>query len=162
MSNPEHNEAAETEEGENMLFVATRLGQMLNVTQNNSRYFFDFAVCGYPNNNHDPLSAIWLALVDNGEVPPRKWVVASTLTSNLDALKGGSDDTNWSAIVDILSRRPMQFVNDAFWRLRGPFSGRRGKLRQPRLEYDRLGDQVRKVSSYYSIVEHSTLKIELI
>lgn len=145
-----------------VLWVATRVGRMLNVVKDADKYYFDFQVASYPNQNAGALDSILGPLRATGEVPWTKWVCTSTQDLSLRTLEGGDAQTNWAAIVNALGTYPMQFSNDAFWRLVGPFKGSQGRLRYPKLESLTESGRIRQRRSRYVMIENNTWRCEIV
>jgi hypothetical protein len=143
------------------LFVATRLGRIVNVVLNASKYSFDIVVEGYPANDDASIEAILDSLRASGDVPWTKWVSTSDDTSTYHRLALGDDETKWSTIISKLTQPKLQFANDAFWRVKGPFTAA-GNVLRARIQSVKQVDKARQIVSYYDVVEHSTLRVEVI
>jgi hypothetical protein len=86
------------------------------------------------------------------------------VSTDLDALKQlqvGDEQDNWSAIVNRLSAVPMQFNEDAFWRLKGPYLGQRGEVKPPKIRKHTEKKKVRQSEAVYEITENTGGKFEL-
>src|SRR6266851_7082324 len=99
------------------LYVATRLANMLNVTQDGESFYFDFQLQGYPLQG-ETLSGLMRELEAKGEVPWSKnnqgkpagcYVCTCENIARLRELQNGDEQANWSNIVNLLSAPPMQF-----------------------------------------------------
>jgi hypothetical protein len=69
-------------------------------------------------------------LVASGETPPSKWVTLTNKLYEIQLLTEGDSGSNWTAIIDRLGTKPMQFEGDSFWRMHPP-TGTRGDRRLP-------------------------------
>lgn len=141
------------------VFVATRLAEMVNVATEADTYYFDFEVRGYPNQSNS-LSDIITPLVATHEVPWEKWVALSTRVDSLESLKAGDASGNWSEIIRKIGNPPMQFSDDAYWRLSGPFS-LQGKPIQVSLERITSQGSMAQVRSFYPIRDHEQTRFFL-
>jgi hypothetical protein len=105
------------------IFIATRIGRMLNISKDAESNYFDFTVEGYPSQDEDLLSHLLQPLIKNNDTPWKTWIATSTDVVTLKRLKAGDDSNKWASIVQRLGTAPMQFSQDGFWRLSGPFRG---------------------------------------
>jgi len=142
-------------------YIATRLGRMHNVTQEGERYHFDFTVEEYPAQGTHLVNLMThlvereetpLAPNTNGD-PAQKYVCVSTNKAALDELSGQDDDAAWAEIVRLLSTPPMQFSQDTFWRLKGPFSRDGNGVVSPKLD---------KHKTVYQVTMGSNLRFNLV
>ncbi len=142
------------------LFVATRFADVVNVTVSGDKYYFDLRLEGYPSQS-EALQRMLAPLVEAGEVPWSRWVVTSANVPELGNLRGGNDADNWAAIVNTLAAPPMQFQNDAFWRIMGPFN-RKGKKMVPHVERIKQDGEIREVRTNLLMMENQTWRFELV
>jgi hypothetical protein len=142
-------------------FVATRLGRMVNVVRDGAKYYFDAVVAGYPSNDPALIDQVLAPLAASREVPWTKWVSTSDDAAAYARLAEGDDGTKWSAIVGALTQPRMQFENDVFWRVRGPFTAA-GTPIDARVQTVKQANAARQVVSQFDVIEHSTLHLEAI
>lgn len=149
-----------------IIWVGTRLGEMLLIpSQEGENFFFDFKVLEYPRLDEPTLRRILQPLIARNEVPFIKWVSLAEEVQALSPLKGASEEENWQSIVNTLGTTT-QFAGDSFWRVKGPFVGRRGHV--VRAKYDKElqvvanRSEVRKVSSLYDLSEGDVCSLEAV
>lgn len=152
---------------EQMLWIPTRLAEIqLIPPPEGDNFFFDLKVLGYPKLDHETLMTILKPLIDSRTVPYRQWVCIAEDPQCLDALKTGTEDDNWQAIVDRLEESDSQFSGDSFWRLKVPYSVERGNVLKPIYQTAKQRDngkvQLRKVTSVYSMSEGDRCSLELV
>ncbi len=156
------NKSIPADENENNLIVLTRLGRMLNVVRHGGRYYFDFQVTGYPDNDRgEHTNALLAPLIRNNEIPWIKWVATSTDNVALAAISEGADGDNWRKIINALGRNPMQFAGDAFWRLKGPFT-QSGRTIKPKLRNIKEEGFVRRIRAEYHLGERAQAHFQLV
>lgn len=141
-------------------YIATRIGTMLNVTKIGDRYHFDFAVGPYPR--YDAVfDEIMSDLATHCSVPANEiYVACSDRRSDFESLVSNDSDDAWTRIVEALGYAPIQFSNDAFWRLKGPFT-RKGKLHAPVVR-TRRGGGVAQTTAVYRASEHTYHRLQII
>lgn len=152
-------------------YISLRLGTMLNVTKSGETYYFDFQLRAYPNAEGKALNAILTALIAMNEVPWAvekngapygKWLSVSQDQHNYQALSSGDDHANWAAIVNQLTASPLQFANDSFWRLKGPYEHGGDVVREPEISYETESGQTRKAEAVYILPENGLWRFEVI
>lgn len=135
-------------------YIATRIGTMLNVVKLGNHYHFDFAVAGYPINNATTQSLITDLEASNSVPANEKFVCSSTRLSDFETLRTSDDNAAWQGIVELLSTPPMQFSNDAFWKLNGPFT-KKGKAHRPIVRVTRASEGPKQSEAVYHAGEHT-------
>jgi hypothetical protein len=154
-----------------LLYFGTRLATMLNITQDAQSYYFDFQVGAYPNQDQEALRDILQRLASDGETPwsevkdnrpAGKYVCMSSALDSFKRLEAGEDQANWAAIVNALGKPPMQFSDDAFWRLKGPYSSGVEAIQEPAIEYHAPSGKTRQAEAVYEITENTALRVELV
>jgi|HubBroStandDraft_6_1064221.scaffolds.fasta_scaffold09771_3 hypothetical protein len=144
------------------VFILTRLGRMRNIVREGSKVYFDFEVGSYPDNaKTEAISGLLGPLVTANEVPWDKWVTVSESQDLFREISEGTDEDNWARIVELLGRAPIQFANDAFWRLKGPFK-KNGDLIKPALRKVRQNSEVRRISSEYVVRENKSMHLQIV
>jgi hypothetical protein len=133
------------------VYIPTRLGRMLKVVTLGDNYHFDFAVDGYPITN-PAFRGIMGDLKAKAEVPLGKYVCISDMHKGFQGVTAAEDQGAWAQIVELLGTPPMQFAQDAFWRLVGPFA-KGDKLQEP---------EVRDGVATYHAAEFQSYKFQLI
>jgi hypothetical protein len=143
---------------------------MLNITQDAQSYYFDFQLGGYPNQDQEALAHIVQRLESDGETPwsdvkdnrpAGKYVCMSSALDSFKRLQTGEDQSNWAEIVNVLGKPPMQFSDDAFWRLKGPYSSGVEPV-QPAIEYHAPTGETRQAEAVYEITENTASRFELV
>jgi len=150
-----------------MLWVPTRLVEMLNIPpREGENFFYDFKLLGYPMINQVELDRILGPLISTREIPFEKWVVISNEIQSFKRIQRGTAKQNWSAIVNTLGRVPYQFAGDAFWRLEGP---KRRLVGSPvKLGYEKETNnennivEIRQVRAVYGLHEGESYAFEII
>src|SRR5579871_3225422 len=151
-------------------YVATRLGNMLCQVKDGESYYFDFQVGRYPAQNHvfdrlmhglERIGETPWATVRNGG-PSGKYVCVSTEMDALTELEAGEDQQKWSSIVSRLSTPPIQFSQDSFWRLKGPYRGKADEVTLPRIQLHIEKGKTRHSEAVYHITENTGWRFELI
>lgn len=151
-------------------YVGTRLGTMLSIVKDGESYYFDFQVGSYPTHN-EAFDQLMKALEGKGETPwavvkdggpSGKYVCVSTGMDSLRKLQGGEDQEKWSVIVSRLSADPMQFREDAFWRLKGPYRSQADDVTLPRIHAHVEKGKTRQSEAVYHITENTGWRFELI
>jgi hypothetical protein len=140
-----------------MVWLSTRIGEMQLIVREGDNFFFDIKVGDYPRPESAQLVRILDPLVQARETPFDKWVSLSHEAEALASLRGGNEDANWQSIVDILGTPPMQFADDAFWRVRGPFKGNTRRRLEPTYVEEKVevaeALETRKVRCLYDIFD---------
>jgi hypothetical protein len=113
-----------------LIWIPTRFGVMKAIRPEGDRYYFDFAVHGYPQFDNDSLMRIMTSLIDRCEVPliGNKWVTISDALQAFERLRGGNEALNWQSIVDAIGSHPSIFQGDSFWRLKAPVKVKGSKI----------------------------------
>ncbi|MCL5286503.1 MAG: hypothetical protein M1453_07265 [Acidobacteria bacterium] len=151
---------------ENMLWVPTRIGEMLCIPpKEGDNFHFDLKLTGYPNSNSKAKNDILEPLIASKDVPFNKWISISDMAEEFRTLQEGKDDQKWAAIVSAISQYPFQFAGDAFWRLEPPRSSKRGKTVLPKYSEDfrRDGERnvVRQIKTVYPVHEGESYSLEI-
>ena len=142
---------------------------MLNITKDNKSYYFDFQVSEYPSQQRlqelvQPLDAAgetpWSATKNGG--PYGKYVCISENKDVFQAMRAGTEEQNWSEIVNRLSVAPMQFSRDAFWRLKGPYLEDEESATAPIIEDHIQKGKARQSRAIYHFVENLSWKFEIV
>ncbi len=149
-----------TDEQAEIDYVATRLASMLNVVVDGDRYYFDFALAEYPNQDATEFKEILAPLLSRGEVPWSKWVSTCIDGRKIRRLREAENGKCWTSVVNRLAAPPMQFCGDAFWRVAGPYD-RKGRVLPTKTEWMRHDGQVRQAKSYFVMPESRTWHFEL-
>lgn len=154
-----------------VLYVATRFGTMLNVARTGETFYFDFQLAGYPISDSKILDAILSPLRARSEVPwgaekdsspYGKWLSVSHDTASYEGLSAGDDQANWTAIVNRMLAAPVQFASDSFWRLKGPYKYGGDVVRDPEIIYETESGQTRKAEAVYNFPENGLWRFEVI
>lgn len=149
---------------DDLLWCATRLGSMENVTWDGRTFYFDFVLGAYPEQNDEAYRRLFSSLAQAGDVPFRKWCSIARLDDSSVALlsdPGVQHDTSrWSEIVYRLGASPMQFAGDVFWRLRA-LRRRGGSIIKPKRAVVGDAKDARRAEWYYEIQEGQAYELEV-
>jgi len=144
------------------LFILTRVGRMRHMVREGGKVYFDFEVESYPDNNKaTAINELMSPLVSSSEVPWTKWVTVSNNYELFQQLCAGSDEDNWRCLVELLGKSPIQFANDAFWRIKGPFL-KNGKVVSAAARKVKVNGEVRRITSEYRWKENSLGFLQLV
>jgi hypothetical protein len=144
------------------VFVATRLGTMVAIIKKANKYHFDFTVSAYPNHEaatSGTLDAILAPMVTAKETPWDKWVSVSNQFDLFEKLRTGDAHANWSQIVQRLGQPNMQFKDDAFWRLEGPYKNNHEL--KPQVEFIKSGGAISQARAYYAVGVNHRIRFNL-
>jgi len=125
-----HTQGKEPPKGSVVSYVVPyRIGEIVSasvgygVVDDEDKYHYDIELGGYPD--HQKFVARWeknFVTTHTDKIPFQSWHTSGLdlqLWDDLVLNNGSSDDQNWRAIVEAL--RKLQFANDSFWRLVGPY-----------------------------------------
>jgi hypothetical protein len=144
------------------VFIMTRIGQMRHIVREGGNLYFDFEVGAYPDNHEKvAIDDLLSPLIAANEVPWNKWVTISEKQDLLHKISAGQDEDNWRRIIDLLGQPPMQFRNDAFWRLKGPFK-KNGALVKPTHRKLKQDKEVRRITSEYLLGENKSMHLQIV
>src|SRR5262249_31942415 len=128
-------------------FVLTRAGTMKHIVKDGNKYYFDFQVEAYPDNSKvAEINEILQPSIAASQNTWNKWVTISESYEPYQALLAGTDEDNWRRIVEMIGRPPMQFANDAFWRLKG-MSRQSGQSIEPTIRRIKQAGELRRVAT---------------
>jgi hypothetical protein len=144
---------------EDGLWLATRLGEIVNVVREADRYFFDLSIASYPQNNASA-TTLFANSFGRGDTPPHAWV-AFVSRESIAPLAVASDDENFTQIVESLAVPPSQFAGDVFWRV--VRLNRGGDITAVAFaqETDQFGEQIRHVRAAAQLLDAADYRLEI-